>query len=163
MCGGEERLKETGDDQHGNSSGEQADGFAAGEGEGVAAAEHSREEKTGSEAQASATGDEDAGQFERAMGGDEAPNTERHVVLRAGSGDDTHVDAIGEHEIDRSKTGEDASRECVEADGDIVGHDEAGSLRFGGEDRVGPHLVVLDLIDHLRTKHGMHELRARDG
>ena len=96
------------------------------------------------------------------MGSDEAPDTECHVVLRAGGGDDTHVDAVGEHEIDSSETSENARCEGVETDCNVVGHDEAGSLRFGGEDRVGPHLVVLDLVDHLRAEHGIHELRTRD-
>ena len=73
--------RSAGDDQHGNGSGEQADGFAAGEGERVAAAEHAGEEQAGGEAEAGAAGDEDAGQLERAMSGDEAPDTQRHVVL----------------------------------------------------------------------------------
>ena len=154
--------RSAGDDQHGDGAGEQADGFAAGEGKRVAAAEHSGEEKAGGEAKAGAAGDEDAGQFERAVGGDEAPDAEGHVVLGAGGGDDAHVHAVGEHEEDGSEAGEDAACVGVEADGDVVGHDAAGCLGFGGEDGVGPHLVVLDLVDHLGTEHGVHELRARD-
>jgi len=83
-------------------------------------------------------------------------------MLCAGCGDDSDAHAVGEHEEDGSETGEDAACVGVEADGDIVGHDPAGFLRFGGEDRVGPHLVVLDLVDHLRAEHGVHELRTRD-
>ena len=97
------------------------------------------------------------------MGGDETPNAERHVVLRACGGDHTHVNAVGEHEIDGSETSENARCERVEANGDVVGHDEARGLRFDGEDRVGPHLVVFDFVHHLRAKHGVHELWARYG
>jgi len=82
--------------------------------------------------------------------------------LSAGGGDDSDAHAIGEHEEDGSKTGEDSACVGVEADGDVVGHDAAGRLGLCGEDRVGPHLVVFDLVDHLRAEHGMHELRARD-
>ena len=152
MGGREKGFEDSGDDQQGDGSGEEPDGFGAGEGEGVAAAEHAGEEKAGGEAETGAAGDEDAGQFERAVGGDEAPHAERHVVLRAGCGDDSDAHAIGEHEEDGSETGEDTARVSVEADGDVVGHDAAGFLRFGGEDRVGPHLMVLDLVDHLRDR-----------
>lgn len=162
MGGGEEGFEDAGDDEHGDVAGEEADGFGAGEGERVAAAEHSGEEQAGGEAETGAAGDEDTGEFERAVSGYEAPHAERHVMLRAGCGDDSDAHAVGEHEEDGSETGEDAACVGVEADGDVVGHDAAGFLGFGGEDRVGPHLVVLDLVDHLRAEHGVHELRTRD-
>ena len=163
MCGGEEGFEDAGDDQHGNCAGEEADGLAAGEGESVATTKHAREEKTRGETETGASGDEDTGELERTVGGDEAPDAEGHVVLGAGGGDDAHVDAVGEHEKDGSETGEDAACVGVEANGDVVGHDLAGGLGLGGEDGVGPHLVVLDLVDHLRTKHGVHELGSCDG
>ena len=163
MGGGQEGLEDAGDHQHRDSTREQADGFAAGKDKRVATAKHAGEEEAGGQAQTSAAGDEDAGKLECAVGRDETPNAERHVVLRACGGDDTHVHAVGEHEIDGSETSENARCEGVEANGNVVGHDEARGLRFDGEDRVGPHLVVFDFVDHLRTKHGVHELRARNG
>jgi len=56
------------------------------------------------------------------------------MVLGAGGGDDADVEAVGEHEEDGADAGEDAACVGVEADGDVVGHDAAGFLRFGGED-----------------------------
>ena len=69
-----------------------------GEGERVAAAEHAGEEEAGGEAQAGSAGDEDAGELKCSVSGDEAPEAEGHVVLRAGGSDDAEVDAVGEHE-----------------------------------------------------------------
>ena len=160
--GGEEGLEEAGDDQQGDGSGEQSDGFAAGEGECVAAAQHAGEEQAGGQAEAGTAGDEDAGQLQRAVSGDEAPDAEGHVVLGASGSDDTDAHAVGEHKEDGAKAGEDASCVGVEADGDVVGHDGAGCLGFGGEDRVGPHLVVLDRVDHSGAEHGVHELGTGD-
>jgi len=56
------------------------------------------------------------------------------MVLGAGGGDYADVEAVGEHEEDGADAGEDAACVGVEADGDVVGHDAAGFLRFGGED-----------------------------
>ena len=162
MGGRQKRFQDSGDDKHRDGAGEQTDGFISGEGKGVAAAEHSGEEKARGKAKSCAAGDEDAWQFERAVGSDEAPNAERHMVLGARGGDDAHVHAVVEHEQDGSDAGDDAAHVGVEADGDVVGHDGARCLGFRGEDRVSPHLVVLDLVDHLRTKHRVHELRPRD-
>ena len=52
--------------------GDEADGLAAGEGEGLAAAEIAGEEDAGGEAKAGSAGDEDAGKLKRAMRGHEA-------------------------------------------------------------------------------------------
>ena len=163
MRGGEEGFEDAGDDQHGDGSREEADGFATGEGERVATAEHAGEEEAGGETEAGATGDKDAGDLKCAVSSDEAPDIESHVVLGAGGGDDSDTHAVGEHQEDSSETSGDASCVGVEADSDVVGHDAGGGLRFGGEDRVGPHLVVLDLIDHLGAEHCVHELWARNG
>jgi hypothetical protein len=121
--GGEEGLEQAGDDEQRDGAGEEADGFAAGEREGVATTEHAGEEQAGGEAKAGATGDEDAGDLERAVSGDEAPDAEGHVVLGAGGGDDSDAYSVGEHEEDGSDAGGDASDVGVEADGDVVGHD----------------------------------------
>lgn len=160
MGGREEGFEETSDGEEGDGAGEEADGLVAGEGEGVAAAEHAGEEKAGGEAESGTAGDEDAGEFEGSVGGDEGPDIEGHVVLGAGGGDDAYEHAVVEHEEDAAEAGEDSGGEGHEADADVVGHDGAGGLGFGGEDGVGPHLVVLDFIDHGGAKHGVHELRA---
>jgi len=162
VCGGKEGFEDASDSEQGYGSGEEADGFCAGQCERVAASEHSGKEESGGETEAGAAGDEDAGEFERTVGGDEAPHVEGHVMLGAGCGDDSDAHPVGKHEKNGPETGEDPACVGVEADGDVVCHDAAGFLRFGGENRVGPHLMVFYLIDHLRAQHGVHELRTGD-
>jgi len=84
------------------------------------------------------------------------------VVLRAGGSDYAHVDAVGEHQKDRSKTDEDSTCVGVKTDGDVIRHDLAGGLGLRCENGISPHLAMLDFFDHLGTEHGMHELRACD-
>ena len=132
-------------------------------GEGVATAAEAGEEPGGAHVEAGAAGNEDGGELERAVGGDEAPEGKRHAVLGADGGDDADVDAVEDHEPEGGDDEEDAGKVGVEADADVVGHDAGGFLRFGAEDGVGPHFVVLDGVHHLRAEHGMDELRAHEG
>ena len=83
-------------------------------------------------------------------------------MLSACGGYYAHVDAIGEHEEDRAKAGEDSPCIGVKADGDVIRHDLAGGLGLRSKNGISPHLVVLDLVDHLGAEHGMHELGTRD-
>jgi len=60
---GREGFEGPGDDEQGMVPERRRDGFGAGEGECVAAAEHSGEEEAGGEAETGTASDEDTGEF----------------------------------------------------------------------------------------------------
>lgn len=82
-------------------------------------------------------------------------------MLLASDADYAEQKAVVEHRQDSEKAKDNAACECDEADGDVVGHDCAGSLRLHAHNRLGPHFVVLDGINHPRAEHVPHELRPR--
>jgi len=158
--GGEKGFEGPGDDEQGDGSGEETDGFRRRRGRVRRAAEHSGEEEAGGEAETGTASDEDTGEFERAVSGDKAPHHERHVMLCAGCGDDYDAHAVvNMRRMVRAR--EDAACVGVEADGDIVVM--SGWIpAFGGEDRVGPHWWCSKSCRSSAGEHGVHELRTRD-
>ncbi len=146
--GGEEGFERAGDDEQGDGSGDELDGFGSGNGDGFAAAEEAGEEDACSEAEAGGPGEHDAGEFEGAVGGDEAGDVEQHVMLRAGGEDDAEHHAVVVELEEGSEACDDASGEGDEADADVVRHDERREGGLGAKDGVGPHLVVVDGVHH---------------
>ncbi len=163
VAGAEEAFEGAGDDEQRDRRGDEADGFAAGLDDRVAAAEVAGEEDAGAEAETGSAGDEDAGELQRAVGGDEGPEAEREAVLMAGDGDDADREAVLDEEEDGEEAGGDARGEGEEADRDVVGHDEAGGLGFCAKDGFGPHFVMVDGVDHLRAEGGDHVVGAEHG
>ncbi len=97
------------------------------------------------------------------MGGHEAEDVERYVVLAAGFDDGADGEAVVEEGVEGEEASGDAAGEGEEADGDVVGHDGAGGEGLHGEDGVGPHFVMLDGVHHLGAEHGVHEGGAQHG
>ena len=112
-----------------------------------------------SDPQASASGNEDRGQFENTVRCDEAPELEAHAREIAGHTDDPDQQAIECHHIDRSNASSDTERERRETDAHVVGHDRAGRYRLDADDGVRPHLVAVDGFDHLRPEQFNLEVR----
>lgn len=163
VSGGEEGFERARDDEHGDDARDELNGFRAGEGDRVAAAQHSGEEDAGSDAQARGPGEEDCGEFESAVRGHEAPQAERHVMLRARDRDDAEHKAVEEKRPEGEQSGGDSAREADEADRDVVGHDRGGLLRLLREDALGPHFVVVEVVEHLLAHEGALEVGAGDG
>lgn len=115
------------------------------------------------EAEAAGSGDDDGGQLERAVTGDEAPEGDGHSILMTGGADDAEEQAVKDHGIEGSDAEDDSGGEGDEADGEIVGHDGAGGERRNADDGLGPHLVALHGGDHLGTEKVAHELGAGGG
>ncbi len=82
-------------------------------------------------------------------------------MLLAGHADDAEQQSIKEHGVERSQTEEDSAREGDKADAQVVGHDHAAGYGLDADNRVRPHFVALDGVDHFRTQHVAHELRTR--
>jgi len=158
--GGEEGFEGARDDEQGDGSGEELDGFEAGEGDGGGAGEHAGEEDARGEAEAGGSGDHDAGELEGAVGGDEAPEAEGHVVLAANDGDGSEHEAVVEEGVEGEEAGGDSSGEGEEADHDVVGHDAGGGFGLDAEDAVGPHLVVVEVGDGLGAEEHDTEVGA---
>ena len=147
MGRGKEGFEGARDDEEWDGSGEKLNGFEAGEGQGGATGEHAGEEDARAEAKASGSGDHDAGEFEGAVGGDEAPEAEGHVVLAADDGDGAEHESVVEEGVEGEEARRDAAGEGEEADGDVVGHDAGGGFWLDAEDAVGPHFVVVEIGD----------------
>lgn len=163
-AGGREKgFQRAGDDEQRHDAGEEADGFGGGSAEGVAAGVDAGEEEAGGEAEAGPAGDKDAGQLQGAVGGNEAPELERHASLSAGHADDAHHEAVEEDQVQRAEAGEDAAGESGEADADVVGHDPAGSLRLHADEALSPHPVVLDGDEDGGAEEEAHECGAGEG
>ena len=120
-------------------------GFQAGESQGGAAWEHAGEEDAGGEAETCGAGDHDAGDFECAVSGYEAPEAEGHVVLAADYGDGAEHEAVVEELEESEEACRHAACEGEEADGDVVGHDAGGGFGLHAKDAFGPHFVMVEI------------------
>lgn len=149
MGGREEGFEAAGDDEERDGAGDELDGFGAGEGKGVAAAEYAGKQDACAEAETGGSGEHDGWDFERAVGGHEAEQAHRHVVLRDRGEGGADREAVLDEEKDGADAAEDAENEGVETDHHVVGHDEGRSLRLGTEDALGPELVTVEIGDAL--------------
>ncbi len=68
---------------------------------------------------------------------------------------------VEEHGVKRPQAEDDAAGKGDKADAEVVGHDQAARHGLNADNRVRPHLVALDGLDHGRPEHVAHELRAR--
>ncbi len=107
----------------GIGTGQQSDSLARAEYKRISSAEHSREEQADAQPEAGSSGDEDAGQFQRSMGGNEAEEIEEHVRAGAGGADDAHEQAVVEEQVDGSEGPENSARKGCKAHADVVRQD----------------------------------------
>ena len=105
-------------------------------------------------------GNGDGGEFQRAVGSDEAPQRDGHTGLLAGNADCAEHKAIHEHEVERADAEEQAASVGGEGHRNVVGHDAAGGLGGHGDDRSGPHFMVLDAIHDDRAEDRVGEVRV---
>lgn len=84
-------------------------------------------------------------------------------MLRAGCADDSHQQTVVEEKKHGTDAGNDAAGKGHEGDGQVVGGDLCGCLGLHCDDRVGPHLVMLDCVDHCGAEKLAHEIGAREG
>jgi len=122
--GREEGFEAAGDDEQRDGAGDELDGFGAGEGKGVAAAEHAGKQNACAEAEAGGSGEHDGGDFKRAVSGHEAEKAHGHVVLRDRGEGGADAQAVLDEQQYRADAARDAKDEGVEADHHVVGHDE---------------------------------------
>lgn len=162
-CRGREKgFKKAGDEQEWYGSGQQTQRFSASQRQSACTTKNSREEKAPSEAKTGSTGQKDAGQFERAVRSNEAPETERHALLRTGSRDNAHHQSVVEEQEQRAEAARKATGKGDKANANVVGGDGGRGLWRDGDERFGPHLVMLNRRDHLRAEEGAHEFGANE-
>ena len=97
------------------------------------------------------------------MRNDKTQELTGHSRLPASSVDDSEEQPVHRQHPECADAGGNTEREGRKRDAQIIGHDRARSQWLNGDDRVGPHLMLVDGFHHAGAEKITLETRIENG